>query len=162
MSILRKELIKDYVIQLSDYKDCHNKTGYAVTIFQDGKYSGGISVMEADKANKYFDKYSTIIKSRSDTDEIKINTGTNTNHSVAKQPTMTYEKAYKRVYECFLGWLEKFNEMKPDEYFNADRIDGAITSIASMLAEMEDCQPEIRVIREERDTWKKDLKEAHK
>lgn len=90
--------------------------------------------------------------------ENKNNHTNRSNNSMIKQPLMSYERAYKEIYETFVLWLVEFKQMKPDKDFSEDRIDGALTSLASIVAEMEDYKPEIKIIREEIETWGKDLK----
>ena len=61
---------------------------------------------------------------------------------------MSYEEAYKKAYDCFLGWLVSFNKMKPDKDFTKDRLQGMKEIVYNTLNEMEDLIPEMKIIRE--------------
>ena len=84
--------------------------------------------------------------------EIKDNINLAMDNSLAEQQVNNmnmYEEAYKKTYECFLGWLEKFNQMKPDKDFSEDRIFGMKNATENVLAEMESYNPDLKVIRED-------------
>lgn len=90
----------------------------------------------------------------------KVENVPDTDNSMAEQPeVMTYEKAYKKAYETFVLWLVGFKNMKPDENFSQDRINGSMEALASMIVEMEDYKPEIKILREELETWGNDIRE---
>ena len=112
-----------------------------------------------DTGQKYFDIDSPQVKkalsfiNHKRRYEIKDNINLTTDNSMDEQQVNDmgiYEEAYKKTYECFLGWLEKFNEMKPDKDFTEDRIFGMKNATENVIVEMESHIPELKVIREDR------------
>lgn len=70
---------------------------------------------------------------------------------------MTYEEAYIKIYEELIQWLIHFRKMKPDKAFSADRIFGMKNVTENILHIMEEKIPDVKVIREELETWENDL-----
>ena len=70
---------------------------------------------------------------------------------------MTYEEAYKKIYEYFVGWKVSIDKMTPSNDYSEDRIFGMQQMIGNVVNEMECLTPEIKIIREETETWKDEL-----